>query len=222
MTDKHRIALVDDHRLFRKGIEAMLIPFDDIEVICDVGSAEEFLDWLAQENAPPQAIFLDIEMPGMNGIELMKKLRSEYPAIKVIILSMHFRQSIVTSLVENGVNGYLSKNCEPVELHDAICAVIRNDFYFNEDVLRIMHNAMTSQRKKAADTTLGFEVTKREKEVLDLICREHTNADIAEKLFLSMRTVEGHRNNLLQKSGAKNTAGVVLFAVRNHIIDPWF
>jgi DNA-binding NarL/FixJ family response regulator len=220
--EKIHITLVDDHQLFRKGIAAMLQPFGDIEIVFESGSAQEFLDWLRQDVIPPEVILLDIEMPGMNGIELMKKLRSDYPAIKVIILSMHFRQSVVAGLVENGVSGYLSKNCEPTELHNAITIVMRSDFYFSEEVLRIMHRTLAGQRKKAADTTLGFDITAREKEVIGLICRENTTAEIAEKLFISMRTVEGHRINLLQKTGAKNSAGLVFFAIRNNLIDLWF
>lgn len=220
--EKVRITLIDDHQLFRKGVEAMLRSFGNIEIIYESGSAREFLDWLSEGSPAPEVVLLDIEMPGMNGIELMKILRTDYPAIKVIILSMHFRQSLVSSMVEAGVSGYLSKNCEPGELFNAIFAVRKSDFYFNDAVLRIMHGSLTGSRKKSNDVSLGFGITEREREVLELICKECTTSEIAEKLCLSDRTVEGHRNNLLQKTHAKNAAGLVLFAVRNNIVDPWF
>ncbi len=222
MKETIRIALIDDHLLFRKGIEAILRTIGDISIVYESGSAQEFLDWLEEKSPPPEIVLLDIEMPGMNGLVLMQNLREKYPQIKVIILSMHFRHSLIAGLVENGANGYLSKNCEEAELFNSIYTVKRSGFYFNEAVLRIMHKMVTGPRKKTPDATLGFGITEREKEILQLICREHTASEIAEKLFLSVRTVEGYRNNLLQKSGAKNTAGLILFAVRNNIIDPWF
>lgn len=220
--DTLKIALIDDHKLFRKGIEAILRSLDNITIVYESGSAPDFIEWLNEENEPPEVLLLDIEMPGMNGIELMQKIRTMNIKFRIIALSMHFRQSLVANLVESGVNGYLTKNCEEAELFNAIFSVKKTGFYFNEALLRIMHNTILNPEKKITDTSLGFGITPREKETLQLICREYTAAEIAQKLFLSVRTIEGYRNNLLQKSGAKNTAGLVLFAVRNHIVDPWF
>lgn len=217
-----RIALVDDHLLFRTGIETILRGFENMQVVHAAGSAQEFLDWLDVGSLPPEVLLLDIEMPGMNGIELLKKLRQRDTNTKVIILSMHFRPALVSSMVESGVNGYLSKNCEPTELCAAILSVSKTDFYFNENVLRIMRGTLTGPRKRSADTTFGYGITEREKEVLQLICRECTTEAIAQQLFISIKTVEGHRTNLLLKSGAQNLAGLVLFAVRNHMVDAWF
>ena len=222
MTNSVRIALVDDHLLFRRGIEAILRASDSTEIVFETGEGQDFLDWLSEKKTPPEVVLLDIEMPGINGIQMAEELRKTYPGIRIIILSMHFRENLIAGLVEKGVHGYLPKNCDPGELLNAISTVQRTGFYFNEAVLKAMQKNMSGVKKRAPDVTMGFGITPREKEVLELICRENTTAEIAEKLCLSMRTVDGHRNNLLQKTGAKNSAGLVLFAVRHRIIDPWF
>lgn len=217
-----RIAMVDDHQLFRKGIEAILRASGSIDVAYSAGSGEELLQWLRTAAPLPDVVMLDIEMPGLNGIQLTEHLCRTYPQLRIIILSMHFRENLISGLVEKGVHCFLPKNSEPEELLAAIQTVHRNDFYFNDAVLQAIHKSMGGAKKRAPDVTFGFGITPREKEVLELICREYSTAQIADKLFLSARTVDGHRNNLLQKTGAANTAGLVLFAVRNRIIDPWF
>jgi DNA-binding NarL/FixJ family response regulator len=219
---KIKLALIDDHLLFRKGIKALLTDSGAMECLFETADAFEFLDWLAKADALPDVALIDIEMPGMNGIELSEKLQKTFPSVKIIILSMHFRESLVISLVEKGVRGYLPKNAEPEELLMAIDTVYQRGFYFNDSFLKTMHAAFSGNRKNAHDTSLGFGITNREKEVLQLICHELTTQEIADKLFLSVRTVDGHRNNLLQKTGARNSAGLVLFAIRNNIVDAWF
>lgn len=222
MKEPIRVAMVDDHLLFRKGIEAILTASENISVVLSVPAAEELLQWLGTVSQKPDVVMLDIEMPGLNGIQLTEQLHRLYPALRLIVLSMHFRENLIAGLVEKGVHSFLPKNSEPGELLVAIETVHRNGFYFNEAVLKTMQRNMTGVKKRAPDVTLGYGITPREKEVLELICRELSTAEIAEKLFLSARTVDGHRNNLLQKTGAANTAGLVLFAVRNGIVDPWF
>jgi DNA-binding NarL/FixJ family response regulator len=217
-----KIALVDDHMLFRKGMEAILRQHPDYEILTGCNDAAEFSAWLETAGTAPDILLLDLEMPGKNGVELADELRVSHPAIRIIVLSMHFRENLISNLVEKGVHSYLPKNAEPEELLAAIRIVHQNGFYFNDLVLKAIRKSITGGKKRAADSTLGYGITQRENEVLELICRELSTAEIADKLCISARTVDGHRNNLLQKSGALNTAGLVLFAVRNRIIDPWF
>jgi DNA-binding NarL/FixJ family response regulator len=219
---KIKLALIDDHILFRKGIKALMIDSEKMDCLFDTHQGHLFIEWLDTAGALPDVALIDIEMAGMNGIELSEKLQKSFPSIKIIILSMHFRESLVVSLVEKGVRGYLPKNAEPNELLNAIETVHNRGFYFNDTFLKTMHAAFSGNKKNSSDKTLGFGITAREKEVLHLICREFTTQEIADKLFLSVRTVDGHRNNLLQKTGARNSAGLVLFAIRNSIVDPWY
>lgn len=215
------ICIIDDHSLFREAFKSMLSKFTDLSIVADFGSAHHFLDWLDGAQIMPDILLLDLELPGMNGIELMEQLRDSHPDIKVIIVSMHVRTSLVSGLVDQGVHGYVSKNSEPAEIRSAITSVYEFGYYFGKDVLDALHRSGFGERKRSKDETYGFNITEREKQVLQMICLELSSSEIAERLHLSSRTVEGHRNNLLQKSGVKNMAGLVLFAVRNGFVDPW-
>lgn len=152
----------------------------------------------------------------MNGVELNAELQKRYPSIKVIILSVYNQERFIGKMIEAGACGYLTKNCEIEELVTAINTTHKSGFYFNQQTLQAMRKA---SQYKATDiknlSNIAIELTPREKEILDLLCRELTNAEIGEKLFLSPRTVEGHRNNLLAKTGCRNTAGLVIFAIKN-------
>jgi DNA-binding NarL/FixJ family response regulator len=135
--------------------------------------------------------------------------------MKIIILSVHSEERHIVHMVGEGVNGYLVKNSELTEVVHAVQAVHEKGFYFNESMLRAIHSGMAHKHEKSYNP--NSPITAREKEILELICQEHTTQEIAEKLFLSVRTVDGHRNNLLEKTGARNTAGLVIYALRNDL-----
>ncbi len=215
---KINIAIADDQKLFRKGMAALVNSFDDMTVVFEAENGRELLELCGEHEQKPTIILLDLSMPEMNGLEALKVLKEDFPEIKVIILSSHEVENFILATIQAGANGYLAKNAEPEEVEMAIREVVKNDFYFTMPMLAIMRKGLV---KKAPIVSLDNEdnLTAREKEVLKLICKQFNSHEIAEKLFLSNRTVEGHRNNLLIKTGSRNTAGLVLYALKHKLLD---
>jgi DNA-binding NarL/FixJ family response regulator len=212
------IAIADDQVLFRKGIISLLNSFKNMQVLIEAENGEDLLDQLRTAGENIQVVLLDINMPIMNGIEAMKEIRTRYPQLKNIILTIHEEDTFINKLIEEGANAYLAKNSLPAELEKAIHTVVTHDYYFNENSIRAMHDHVQSRRKKIT-LQVADEVTAREKEIIQLVCREFTTTEIAQKLFISERTVDGHRNRLLAKTGCRNTAGLVLFSIKNNLFD---
>jgi DNA-binding NarL/FixJ family response regulator len=212
--EKISVAIVDDQNLFRQSLALLINSVDEFTLITDSAGGQDFLDTLKTIAAPDVAV-IDMDMPGMNGIELNKALHERYPEIKVIILSVHVNEALITKMINAGAASYLAKNCDKDELILAINTVHKTGFYFNYDALNAIRNS--ANHKTTSQTILGglqIALTKREKQVLELICKEFNNAEIADQLYLSVRTVEGHRNNLIIKTNCRNTAGLVLFAIK--------
>ncbi len=212
------IAIAEDQVLFRKGIIALLNSFENIQVVIDAENGADLLQKLESSTETIQVIFLDINMPILNGIETMKVVRTKYPYIKNIILTVHEEDKFINKLIEEGANAYLAKNSQPDEVEKAINTVVSHDYYFNEKTIRAMHSHVQTRQKKFSLLPID-NITSREKEIIQLICKEFTTSEIAEKLFISERTVDGHRNNLLLKTGCRNTAGLVLYAIKNELFD---
>lgn len=216
-----RVAITDDQVLFRRGMASIINTFDNISIVLEADNGRILLDSLQNFEPIPDVVLLDLSMPELNGIETTKLLHAHYPSIKIIILSVYGEDRFVTHLMELGVNAYLFKNVEPEEVERAIRTVIDKDFYFNEAFLNAMKNRLTNKRQKITLTdNIPSTLTSREIEVLSLICKQRTAQEIADQLFISVRTVDGHRNNLLEKTGARNSAGLVLFAIKHRLIDP--
>jgi DNA-binding NarL/FixJ family response regulator len=215
-----RIAIVDDQNIFRQSLAILINSIPNFKLIADAQSGADFLEILKTIPQPPHVLLLDMNMPGMNGIELNEILHRDYPQIKVIVLSVHAQERLISKMIAAGASAYLVKNCDKEELVTAVQTVYNTGFYMNRQVLLAIQNA-SSQRNKPIKVfdTIPFELTNREKEILKLICDEYGSSEIAEKLFLSVRTVEGHRNNLLLKTQSRNTAGLVLFAIKHHLVD---
>jgi DNA-binding NarL/FixJ family response regulator len=212
------IAIADDQSLFRKGIISLLNTFTDMQVVVEAENGQELLDMLAETTVPVHVALIDINMPVLNGIEAMKKLRAQYPHIKNVILTVHEEDKYINKLIEEGANAYLAKNTQPDELEKAITTVVSHDYYFNENTIRAMHTHVQGKRQRIS-LQAADDITSREKEIIQLICKEFTTPEIAQKLFISERTVDGHRNNLLLKTGCRNTAGLVLFAIKHNLFD---
>jgi DNA-binding NarL/FixJ family response regulator len=212
------IAFAEDQVLFRKGMVALLQTFDDIKICIEAENGQDLLDRLAAATEPIHVALIDINMPVINGIETLKQIRVLYPHIKNIILTVHEEDKFIHKLIEEGANAYLAKNTDPDEVKKAILAVTTHDYYFNEKTIGVMRNFNTVKKQKGIPQNVD-DLTNREKEVLLHICREYTSQEISEKLFISESTVTGHRNNLLSKTGARNTAGLVLFAIKNNLFD---
>ncbi len=212
---KADIVITDDHKLFRKGVRALLEDFDFIGEIYEAANGVELLELLKQVNPLPELILLDIQMPVMDGIEAHRKIREFFPNQKVVILTMEDDEQFILHLILEGVNGYLLKNSEPEELENAIRKLLKNDFYFPAD---LSHLVIKSAREKNFTYKELPIFTQKEIKILEYICKEFTAPEIAKKLNLSVRTVEGHRSRLLEKTGSKNIAGLVVYALKNKLV----
>lgn len=216
-----KIAIADDQVLFRKGMVNIINSFKDIEIVLEASNGIELLEGLEKSSKIPDIVILDLSMPELNGIDTTKVIHEKYPKIKIIILSVYSEDRFVTHLMELGVNAYLFKNVEPNEVEKAIWSIMEKDFYFNEAFLLAMRKRLTGKKPRLLiQDNIPSLLSHRELEVLDLICKQFTAHEIGEKLFISTRTVDGHRNNLLEKTGMKNTAGLVVFSIKNNLIDP--
>jgi DNA-binding NarL/FixJ family response regulator len=210
------ISLIDDQQLFRKGLAELIKSVPDFTLVSEAENGKDFINQLEAGAQLPNIALIDMHMPEMNGVELNEVLQKKYPSIKVIVLSVYDQERFIGKMVEAGVCGYLTKNCEIEELKLAIYSTHKNGFYFNQTTVLAMRKASQYKSTDIKNINhIAIELTEREKEILILLCKELTNNEIAEKLFISTRTVEGHRNNLLQKTGCKNSAGLVIFAIRN-------
>jgi two-component system response regulator DegU len=211
-----RLAIADDHPTFRKGLASLLSNDPTIELIMEASDGQDLIEKL-EVGPQPEVILMDIQMPRMGGIDATQYVREHWPEIKVVILSMHDDDSFVTHLVELGANGYLVKDSEPDEIIKAVQTVATEDYYYGAFLNRVMHRKVMNrpQKKTVAPVHGPIKLSDREIEVLRLICEGLTTAQIADRIFLSDRTVEGHRTRIMEKIGAKNTAGMVVYAVKN-------
>lgn len=212
MMDKINIIITDDHTLFRKGMVALVSDFTFAGEIKEAGNGAELLALLAGANPLPDVILLDLKMPVMDGVEAHGKIKQLYPDVKVIILTMEDDEQYILHLISEGVNGYLLKNAEPDEVETAIVKVIEKGMYFPENITDIVMKNLAKKEKSEVVFNPGF--TEREQEVLQLICRDFSNIEIADAMHVSIRTAEGYRQKILDKSGAKSMAGLVLYALK--------
>ena len=202
-----KIILADDHNLFIEGLKIMLSQMPGLEVVTEAKDGDELLLKLQLYHA--HLVICDIQMPKVSGIEAVRQIRKEYPEIKILMLSMQAEMSYIKTLFEIGVHGYLLKNASREEFETAIRKILQGGNYFSSDLLSIMMSYPQGKSNLESEIVL----TKREKEILSLIVQEHSNVIIAEKLFISLETVNSHRKNLLRKLNVKNTAGLVKYAL---------
>lgn len=211
-----RIAIADDHQMFRDGIIAILQQEGDLEVVGEAGNAQEVFETLDRHK--PDILLLDIALGKNNGIEMTKTIRVRYPSLKVIIVSMHSESSYVIKSLEVGASGYLLKDAGKVEMLNAIRAVVSGGTYFGKQVSQILM-AHFSNASRPIGKQEEVMLTRREIEVLKLLATEHSNQEVAQKLFISVRTVDTHRRNLLEKLKLKNNAGLVRYAINNGLVE---
>lgn len=216
------VALADDQVLFREGIASLIRNEDGLSLTMEADNGLDFLSKLKETKELPDILLMDMEMPGMDGMQLNDELRKKFPSVKVIVLSVHSSERLMARMIHAGASGYLLKNCNKDELLNAIRSVFTNGFYITTDVLKAIQSPAANAKGITNIQSIPIEISQREKEVLQLICEEYSNAEIAEKLFISVRTVDGHRNNLLAKTGCHNTAGLVLFAVKHRLFEVIF
>jgi DNA-binding NarL/FixJ family response regulator len=215
MQDKElNIAIIDDHEIFRKGLKMVLGKLKNIKVVMEASDGEEFIEQL-KENPDVDIVLMDIEMPKMNGIEATKEAIDINKNLKVIALSMFKDDEYVQSMIDAGVKGFLIKNINKDILEKAISAVASGNVYYSEELWGFFTKQFNHEQKPKLD----IQITKREKEILKLLYEGLTNKEIAEQLFVSERTVIGHKTNLLSKTGCKNAIGLISFALKNRIIE---
>ncbi|MBO5671766.1 MAG: response regulator transcription factor [Alistipes sp.] len=216
MTDERnvKIALVDDHTLFRTGMRGLLMQRNDYEVVADVGSGEEFLALLPALDV--DVVFMDISMQGIDGCETTRRALAMRPDLRIITLSMYGDDHYYTLMVESGASGFLLKDSDIEEVYNAIDSVQSGDSYFSSALLGSLtrNMSMVSVDVPSDEDALSD----REIEILVEVCRGLSNQEIADKLFISKRTVDKHRANILDKTGCKNTANLVVYAIKNHLV----
>ncbi len=212
-----KVAIADDHKIFRKGVILSLRHYNNIKFVLEAENGQELLNNI--EEAKPQVVLMDLRMPVKDGIETTKYISRHYPDISVIALTMHEDEKFVIHLMENGANGYLLKSTDPVEIKKAITEVVLKGYYLNNFVNRILIKKAHSKVKGIPSLTNELDINDKEKEVLQYICLEFTSQEIGDKMNISPRTVESIKERLMERFGSKNTAGLVFFAVKNNLID---
>lgn len=212
-----KVAIADDHKIFRKGVVLSLRPYTNIKFVQEAENGEELLQQIAE--TAPDVVLMDLRMPVKDGIETTKQLSKQYPNIHVIVLSMFEDERFVYHLMENGAHGYLLKNAEPQEIRKAIMDVHEKGYYLNNFVNRILLKRSHAKQKAAPSLSHEISLSEKEQEVLKLICMEFTAQEIAQKMDISARTVEAIKDRLMERFGSKNTAGLVFFAVKNNLVD---
>lgn len=212
-----KVLLADDHKIVRDGIKLMLETQIGIDVIAEANNGREALQKL--NNSVIDIVVMDINMPEMDGITATKEIKSIYPDVKVLALTMSNDDLHIRQMIQAGASGYIMKSAGRAELKDAINSVMNGKHYFSDEATHsIMMDLVKGKGKPSSPDAV--HITDRELEILELIIQEFTNQEIAEQLFISSRTVDAHRRNLLQKTGARNTAGLVRYAFQNNIISP--
>lgn len=214
-----KIVLADDEILFRKGIAFLLEREHNIEIIFEASNGSELLSSLKESSIHPDIILMDLKMPYLNGVEATKMIHQDFPEIRIIALTSYDTKSFIANMINIGAASYLVKNATPAEMIETINEVFSKGFYYNQQVLQVIQEEVLPPHSRGRCLLDEDYLTSREKEVLHLICKQLNTQEIADKLFISPRTVEGHRNNLLLKCESKNVAGLVVFAIQNKIVN---
>jgi len=211
---KVRVLIVDDHALFREGIRMILEAQPDIEVVGEAGDGGEALALVEQTR--PDIVILDIAMPGLDGLEATKRIKATHPEVRILVLTMHDHKEYVLPMLRLGASGYVVKRAAASELVQAIRSVYRDESYLHPSAARAV---LEEYRRRAVPDEEGG-LTEREKEVLRLIAEGLTNQEIARRLYISVRTVETHRKNLMEKLGLHTSADLVRYAIRKGLANP--
>lgn len=210
--EKRRVLLVDDHALFRGGLKMLINDSDDFVVVGEASNGREFLDMAGELD--PDVVLLDISMPEMDGIEAAAISAERFPKMPIITLSMYGEEDYYFKMVSLGAKGFLLKNSDISEVLSAMESVIESGTFFSQELL---HNLVSNLRSTGALAT--SPLSERELEILLLICKGYSNQEIADELFISKRTVDKHRANILFKTNCKNTANLVVYAIKNHLVE---
>ena len=217
MQAKPKIIIVDDHPLFREGIK-LLIENEGIgEVIAEAENGREFLDLM--EKSVPDLVLMDIEMPVMGGLEATREALARWPDLKILVISMFSDRDHYENMIAAGVMGFVLKTSGKQELEKAITNVAKGESYFSNELLRNIILSMGKKASQEEQRAKQLDFTDRETEVLKLFCEGLTSSEIAEKLNRSVKTIEAHRSKLIKKTKTKNTINLVLYAIKNKVVE---
>ncbi|MEM0577081.1 response regulator transcription factor [Flavobacterium polysaccharolyticum] len=218
MDQKIKIVLVDDEVLFRKGLSFILEREPNFTILNEASNGQELITFLRSASVLPDVVLTDLKMPIINGVEATKIIHKEFPNVKIIALTSYDSKSFIANMIDVGAVSYLLKNASPTELINTINEVSSKGFYYSDYVLKVIKEVVLSgnKLKSSLDRTL---LSDREIEVLKLICRQKNATEIGDYLFISPRTVEGHRTNLLLKTNSRNVAGLVVYALQNDLVQ---
>lgn len=213
------LALVDDHTLFRKGLISLIeMVGTQYSILFEADNGIDLQQKIKKDN-PPDIILMDINMPGMDGFASVQWLNENYPLIKILVVSMIEKEETIVKMLKLGVKGYLCKDVEPKELGEALNAIINKGFYYTDFITgKLVHSLQNGQEVSAKNNALNL-MNEREKDFLQLACSEYTYNEIAAKMFLSPKTIDGYRNSLFEKLNVKSRVGLALFAVKHGLVQ---
>jgi DNA-binding NarL/FixJ family response regulator len=210
-----RIVLADDHEIFRDGFKVMIKKQPSVQLVGEAANGEELIRQTRE--LKPDVVITDIKMPVMDGVEATKQLTSEFPEIGIIALSMFDEENLIVEMLEAGAKGYLLKNAHKDEIMEAIKTVDRNHTYYCNGTSARLANMIAKSTFRPSTRVVKPEFSEKEVAVIRYICQEMSNKEIASNLNLSIRTIEGYRDRILEKIGARNAAGIVVYAIKNNI-----
>lgn len=212
------VVMADDHELFRDGFKLTLSRTSDIKLVAEARDGKELLEMVQLHQ--PDVVITDIKMPRMDGIEAARKISAQWPHIGIIGLSMFDEEELIIEMLEAGAKGYLVKNADKAEVIEAIKTVYQQEPYYCKQTSNRLAQMIAKSRHNPFSRKKIASFTDKELEIIHLICEEFTNKEIADKLYLSIRTVEGHRLKILEKMDVKNSIGLVVYAIQHDIFEP--
>lgn len=215
--DQIKVAIADDHKIFRDGIKMALKDKEYLRIIWEAEDGKDLMHKLKIKQ--PDVVLMDIRMPEIDGINAISLIRKEYETLKIIVLTMYDDQEMITRMMEMGANAYLTKTTDPEEIYQAILTCMNDDFYFNELVNKAVLMKLQHKKKVRQFYPNPVKFSEKELRILKLIANDKTTEEISKEVFLSPRTIETIRQNMKQKVNAKTIAGLVMYAMRNKLLE---
>lgn len=212
-----KVIIADDHPLFRKGLVTALEGFKNLHIVNEAANGKELLGALSK--TPCDVVLLDLKMPALDGISAAPLILERFPKVKIIVLTMLDEEQFIIHLVRIGVHGYLLKNAEPEIVVRTIEEVMKHGTYFDQKTVQIMHKGLMKKQRSNVSLSARIHFSERDMEVLNLLCKDYSTEEIAEKLCISPRTVEYYRTKLMEKTDSKNITGVVAYAFKNNLVE---
>lgn len=216
--EKIKLALVDDDYLIVTLLKSFFNQDQSTKVVYDTTDGYQLFNYLEEKNVEPiDILLLDLKMKTIDGLEVLKHVKTHHPELKVVVISSHYQDNSIGFMTKEGVSGFLPKGMSPFELLDIVKQVHKNGFYLNKDQMEILREQISSKVSKPVIDSDEL-LTERETEIIKLLCQQKTAKEIGEHLFITQRTVEGHKNNLFTKIGVRNVAGLIVYAQQKHIV----